>query len=147
MQNQPTRTLLRFVIAVIAIAALFAIGGCSFSASSESISNSISSPFTSSSESSKSEEAKYRDEVAEYSAAFVSVGGGSVASFQTGISKLAARRGISDWEANPDTWTSVGRGLAITALTEVEALAYGETWAAEDERRFELMRQGFSEAR
>ena len=131
-------------------AVLLAVGvasGCSFSASSESSSKSISSPFTSSSASSESDATKYKNEVAEYASAYVSADGGSVDAFKSGLSKLAARRGISDWEASPDTWSSVGRGLANTKLSEAEALAYGMSWSGGDEGRMELMRAAFSAAR
>ena len=140
-------SLLRLATLALALFAWVAASGCSFSRSSESISKSISSPFTSSSASSQSDESKYREEVAEYAAAFVKAGGGNAESFQKGIAKLAAQHGISDWESNPDTWTQAGRGLAKTKLTETEALAYGQAWSGGDDARFELMRKAFVAAR
>jgi hypothetical protein len=133
----------RIATLALAAVALLAADGCSFSKSSESISNSISSPFKSISGSSQTDASRYREEVAEYSAAFVKAGGGSSDSFKKGISKLAARRGISDWESNADTWDQVGRGLARTDLSEAEALAYATAWTDGDGARMELVRQGF----
>ncbi len=137
----------RFALALAAVAVLLAGTGCSFSKSSKSSSNSISSPFVSSSKSSQSDESKYRDEVEEYAAASVRAGGSGADVFQKGISKLAEQRGISDWESSPDTWQSVGRGLAKSELSEAEALAFATSWSDGDDAQMALIREAFDKAR
>jgi hypothetical protein len=141
-----TPTIRSFVFALLAIA-LSAAFGCSFSASSKSISKSISSPFRSSSESSKSNAARYRDEVADYAQAFLSGGGGDVESFRRGLAGIAAKRGISDWESNPDTWKSLGVGLGRSKLSEGALEGYVHSWAEGEPTRADLMRQGYRSAR
>lgn len=130
-------------------AGLVAMLGCSFSKSSKSISNSISksvsSPFESSSESSKGDDARFREDVEDYTVAFVKAGGGDSASFQAGISKLAAKRGISDWQSNPDTWKSVGRGLGNAKVENAALEAYVHSWAGGDPSAMEWMREGHDE--
>jgi len=127
--------------------ALCTTGGCSFSASSESISNSISSPFTSSSASSKSDEERYEDDVADYAEAFAKGGGGELESFKRGLAGIAEDRGISDWEANPNTWSSIGAGLGRSDINDAAFSGYQESWAGGDSTRMELMQQGFDKAR
>ena len=141
------QTPLRSVALPIALIALQAASGCSFSASSESISNSISSPFRSSSASSASDASRYRQEVADYAQAFVAGGGGDALSFQRGLATLAEKRGISDWQANPDTWTNLGVGLGRTKISDAAFTGYVESWAGDDATRRDLMRQGFKSAR
>lgn len=131
----------------VVLLALLVASGCSFSKSSESISKSISSPFTSSSESSKSDATRFREETEEYSAAYVRAGGGTVEAFRKGLSEIAARRGISDWESNPMTWRAIGRGLGRAGITEAEALAYGMSWSGGDDARTTMIRDGFYETR
>jgi hypothetical protein len=138
---------LRSATALAAVAALLAGTGCSFSKSSKSSSKSISSPFVSSSKSSQSDESKYRAEVEEYAAASVRAGGSGADVFQKGISKLAEQRGISDWESSPNTWQSVGRGLAKSELSEAEALAFAMSWSDGDDAQMALMREAFEKAR
>jgi hypothetical protein len=138
---------LRSATALAAVAVLLTATGCSFSKSSKSISNSISSPFVSSSKSSQSDESKFRDEVEEYAAASVRAGGSGADVFQKGISRLAGQRGISDWESSPSTWQSVGRGLAKSDLSEAEALAFAMSWSDGDDAQMALMRDAFKEAR
>ena len=83
----------------------------------------------------------------EYTAAATRAGGGGAENFQKGISELAAKRGISDWEANPDTWKSVGRGLGKSELSDPEALAFARTWCDGDETRLGLVREAYGAAR
>lgn len=131
------------IVLAIACSAL----GCSFSASSESISKSVSSPFSSSSASSASDATRYRQEVADYAEAFVIGGGGDPAGFRRGLAALAENRGISDWEANPDTWSGLGRGLGRAKLSDAAFMGFVESWAGDDATRRDLMRQGFQQVR
>jgi hypothetical protein len=141
-----TRTTRLIVVALLAVG-LSAVLGCSFSKSSKSISNSISSPFRSSSASSKSDAAHYREEVADYAQGFVTGGGGEVSSFQRGLAGIAEKRGISDWESNEDTWKSLGVGLGRTEVTDASFAGFVESWAGGDSTRSDQMREGFESER
>src|SRR3982751_520168 len=82
--------------------------------SSESISKSISSPFewssassASSSRSSSRGRESYRDDIRDYTAAYVQ-SGGDYTTFTRGLSSVAAKHGVSDWESDNDTYEGIG---------------------------------------
>ena len=113
----------RLVFAVAALAA--GAAGCSISASSESLSKSVSSPFQSSSDSSgEAEDPAYQDEVRSFAAGFAHSGGDATA-FRRGVASIAERRGIHDWEDDDQTCRAIGAGLAQARLSPnaAEALA------------------------
>ena len=144
MQNSPLTTV------ALALFAALLLSGCSFSASSESISTSISSPFessSSSSESSLSNQTRYENDVRDYTSAFVAAGGGAAGSFENGISAMAAERSITDWQSNPGTWVAVGRGLGDAELNEAQFLAYQESWTRGDPQAMVEVREGYDETR
>ncbi|MFZ2171096.1 MAG: putative lipoprotein, partial [Methylococcaceae bacterium] len=90
----------------------FVISGCSFSYSSESISDSTSSIISSpSSISGKSK--KYQNEVADYTTAYVksSQPGADYTSFLKGLSDVAAKEGVTNWDQDPLTYLGIGIGL------------------------------------
>jgi hypothetical protein len=123
--------------------------GCSFVASSKSSSDIISSPFKSSSKSmgGDEEETAFQEETEGYTSAYVAAGSIDHDSFQKGLSDIAARRGISDWEANPATWTSVGRGLGHAELSEAAVADYVDSWSAGNDDIVGLVMQGYSDTR
>ena len=98
------------LLALVPLAAGCSISN-SLSASSESSSKVVSSPFESSSSSLKSAETRYREGVRDHTVSYVR-SGGSVEALQTQIADLARQRGISDWQASNATWEGVGEGLA-----------------------------------
>lgn len=149
--------------AAVALTGLLAGPGCSISASSESISNSISSPFEwskSSSDSSSGGDAgssggsdshepevtpepeqsrdAYSRDVTELAAAFGS-SGGDIDAFRSGISQLAAERGVTNWEVDPLTCESIGRGLRQAGADPQEfgSFAY-ELFGSDDAKRSAL---------
>ena len=130
---------------------------CSFSHSSESFSDSSDSSqsssdsFQSSSESSRSSSpesnaSKYRQDVASYTQAYV-VSGGTEGAFLNGVSNLAQKRGITNWEADDNTWKGIGRGLGKTKIDQVQLAAYEQNWAGNDPHKVGPIRKGFGEAR
>ena len=120
---------------------------CSFSYSSGSISDSVESSSDSSSSSSpESNASKYRKDVESYTQAFV-VSGGSEGAFMSGIADLAKKRGITDWEANDNTWRGIGRGLGRTKIDSVQLGVYETNWAGGDPEKVKLIRKGFDEVR
>ena len=136
-------------------AALAALSlGCSFSYSSKSISDSIASSSKSvsdsvssvSSSSPESDATKYRKDVESYTQAFV-VSGGSGSAFMSGIGEIAGKRGITNWEADDDTWIGIGRGLGRTKIDDVQFGVYQKSWTGGDAEKMKLMQTGFDEVR
>ena len=139
--------------AAFAGAALLAVASvaCSFSYSSKSISDSVESSSESSSDSSSSSSpesnaSKYRDDVESYTQAYV-VSGGTESAFLAGVSELARKRGITDWEADEDTWRGIGRGLGRTKIDNAQLGVYETNWAGGDPTKVGLIRKGFEEVR
>jgi len=103
--------------AAIALAAL-ALGCESFSDSSKSISNSVSSPFKSSSDSSDDDEpapSAYLRDVEALSHAFAGTGGEPHGLLRE-LGRVALEHGISDWETLPATYLAIGAGLRRAGL-------------------------------
>jgi hypothetical protein len=131
----------------LAACALVLSMGCSISASLESSSTIISSPFESMSASSEGEEeVAFLEETQSYTSAFVAAGSVDKGAFQKGVSDIAARRGISDWEANPATWNSIGRGMAQADLNQGQVEDYAQSLAGGNEQVAALLMQGFAGA-
>ena len=123
---------------------------CSFSYSSQSSSDSSKSSSESSSSSSRSSSPNsataYRNDVSDYTEAYV-VSGGSDGAFLNGIGGLAEKRGITDWESDENTWIGIGRGLGRTQITTVQLGVYKENWGGGDPQRMQQIQKGFDAAR
>ncbi len=95
---------------------VFGTSACSISNSSETLSNSISSPFEWSSDSSDSSsdssagDSAYRQDVSDYTVAFAT-GDGDLDAFRSGLRLLSERRGVTNWEEDGLTLASIGQGL------------------------------------
>lgn len=133
---------------------LLALGACSFSDSSKSISDSISASSKSISDSSTSSspsddakadktETSYGDDVRGYTAAWVR-DGGDLASFQRGLATIAARYGITDWEAPRATWLGIGAGLRAGDAPPERRDALIDGLAGNDRARREAIERGFT---
>jgi hypothetical protein len=97
-------------------AALF--GGCAISESVQSISNSVSSPFESSSSSSGGDGiVMYREDVERLTLARVRAGG-DVSALRGGIADLAREQGIIDWASDAPTLEGIESGLRAAGLDE-----------------------------
>lgn len=136
------------------VLALLVLGGCSFSDSSKSISNSISDSSKSFSDSSTSsspsddgaadkKETSYRDDVRGYTAAWVR-DGGDVASFQRGLATIARRYGITDWEGTNATWTGVGAGLRAADASAAERTTLLDGLAGDDRAKRDAIERGYA---
>ena len=123
---------------------------CSFSYSSKSSSDSSKGSSESSSSISRSSspntEAAYRNDVSDYTEAYV-VSGGSGGAFLNGIGGLAEKRGITDWESDENTWIGIGHGLGRTPITAIQLGVYKENWGAGDPQRMQRIQKGFDAAR
>ena len=126
------------------MAAAFLLNGCSFSASSESSSKIISSPFTSISGSSSRESSdKYENEVRDYTYAYVRSSTSDYAGFKSGIAEIAARQGITNWEIQPITYISIGRGLRKANIKGIEYETFKKNLAAGDYSRMQDIEKGY----
>jgi hypothetical protein len=132
----------RALAALVGLSLLPACG--SLSKSSDSSSAIISSPITSSSKSSSPEDA-YREDVRDFTAAHVQSGGGA-ADLRAEIGKLAAKHGISDWEANQATYRGIGQGLAKAGYKQLQVDAFKNNLADTPEQA-EWIQKGYDSAR
>jgi hypothetical protein len=128
---------------------LLAVAGCSFSYSSESISNSISGSSNSSSGSSGGggSDQSYRNDVRDYTATYVLRSGTDEAAFERGIAAIAKSHGVSNWEGERATWVGMGEGLAKAQLTPGEAEHYKQEFAGTDAEHASAIQQGYDQGR
>ena len=115
---------LRWISGVVSLA-LLASFGCSFWESSRSVSKTASSPFEWSSDSSSPDAVAYREDVRDYTYAYVR-SGGDLTAFQRGIGELAERRGVAHWERDEVTCAGIGAGLRKAELDDDQARAFAE---------------------
>ena len=131
---------LRFPGVSLVIAVLLLLVGCSFSASSKSSSESSASSSASSSPESK--ETQYRNDVRDFTAAYVK-SGGQLDDFKRRLGDLAKERGITDWETNLVTYEGIGRGLGKAKVSPVELQTYTTNLAGPDPAKAKAMKDGF----
>ncbi len=120
------------------------INGCSFSDSSGSISDSTSSIISSpSSVSGKSK--KYQNEVADYTMAYVksSQPGVGYNSFLKGISDIAAKQGITNWDQDSMTYVGMGKGLRRANVEGIAYETYKKNFAGGDTQKMEQIQDGY----
>lgn len=120
------------------------INGCSFSDSSGSISDSTSSIISSpSSVSGKSK--KYQNEVADYTMAYVksSQPGAGYNSFLKGISDIAAKEGITNWDQDSMTYVGMGKGLRRANVEGIAFETYKKNFAGGDTQKMEQIQDGY----
>jgi len=134
---------------LLLILATSSLTACSFSyssegssASSESIFKIASSPFTSSSDSSATEQEKYENEVADYTAEFVTSSSGDLDSFRKQMTKLAEDHGITNWESDLTTYKSIGRGLKKAHLGDPQISAFAESFSENDPMKKQAIEEG-----
>lgn len=134
------------LIAWLAVAGLVTgpLGCGSISGSSKSSSDIVSSPFKWSSASFGSDPqgaAMYRQDVSELTVAFVDSGGELVA-FQSRLGKVARDHGVSDWEADPNTYVGMGSGLRDAGLEGPAFEQWSQRLAAGQPERLEQIAYG-----
>jgi len=125
------------------------VTGCSFSDSSGSISDSVESVSDSSgssSESSKSnKEKKYDNEVSDYTTAYVksSHAAADYNAYLKGISDIAAKRGIVNWDQEPKTYIAIGKGLKKAGIEGVAYETYKKNFANSDAEKMKNIQKGY----
>lgn len=127
-------------LSLLLLAALVAMAGCS-------ISDSISSPFKSSSASSRSSESnqtKFHNSVVDYTASFAA-GQGDFDVFQQGLSDLAAKYGQTNWQSDPETYVSVGKGLRKAKVNQGTLQAFIVNVAKGDSTKAAAIQKGYND--
>lgn len=131
------------------------VAGCSFSDSSKSISNSVESVSDSvgsisdssgSSESSTSnKEKKYQNEVSDYTMAYVksSAAEADYTSYLKGLSDIAAKIGIVNWDQEPKTYLAIGKGLKKAGVEGVAYETYKKNFAGSDAEKMQNIQKGY----
>ncbi len=137
---------LRAVVYLTAIlGSTLVLGACSASNSSETLSDSISSPFdwsSGSSDSSSDGGSAYRQDVSDYTVAFAR-SGGDLEAFRSGLRHHAERRGITNWEDDTLTCASIGLGLQRAGLSQSDALAFGQRLLGAHALGLDALRAGY----
>ena len=116
------------------------VAGCSISASSKS--SSESSESSSASSSPESKETQYRNDVRDFTAAYVK-SGGRMDEFTRRIGDLAKDRGITNWEENTATYEGIGRGLGKAKASQVELDTYTANLAAAAPDKANAIKKGY----
>ena len=126
--------------------------GCSFSDSSRSISDSsgsISDSMGSVSESSQSSRSgrdkKYENDVSDYTQAYVksSHAEADYSSFLKGLSDIAAKKGIVNWDQEPKTYIAIGKGLKKAGIEGVAYETYKKNFAGSDQEHMQDIQKGY----
>jgi hypothetical protein len=121
---------------------LATLPGCSLiSDSSRSLSKSVSSPSTSSSDRS---DPRYMREIRTYSYGYARSGGDPQA-FARGVASLAERGGVHDWEESEETCRAVGEGFRDAGAGKTAAEASIAKIVAPDSECGFWMRAGYHE--
>ena len=120
------------------------IAGCSFSDSSGSISDSTSSIISSPSSISDKDK-KYENEVSDYTMAYVksSTTGADYKSYLKGLSAIAAKQGIVNWDQEPKTYIAIGKGLKRAGIEGIAYETYKKNFADSDLEKMQNIEKGY----
>jgi len=136
--NKPAKKVLFLLPGALVF--LFTQSGCSIS---RSISDSISSPFEWSSDSSKSSsddrDHSYRNDIRDYTDAYVR-SNHDAAGLREGVATVARRHGITDWEGDASSYVGIGAGLAKARVPGREVGYYTAALADTDTQRSAIER-------
>ena len=127
---------------------LLTVAGCSFSDSSKSSSESSASSSDSSASSSGSSAARknsYIKDVAGYTQAYAK-SGGQYDGFTRGLSGIAEKHGVSDWENDPDTYTGIGAGLRQANVPQAQFEVWKQNLTDGNATKAAAMQKGFDNA-
>lgn len=138
---------MRNAIFPLCVISLVSLGlACSFVDSSKSISNSVSSPFKwSSGSSAGGGDSAYRQQIRDYTYAYAH-SGGDLSAFRRGVGSLASKRGITDWESDDATVTSIGAGLRQSGMGKTEMQEFAAALFPDGSKRSELVEEGYASA-
>ena len=121
-----------------------AITACSFSDSSGSISDSTSSIISSPSSVSE-EDKKYENEVSDYTMAYVksSKTGADYNGYLKGLSDIASKQGIVNWDQDPKTYIAIGKGLKKSGIKGIAYETYKKNFADSDLEKMQNIEKGY----
>jgi hypothetical protein len=131
----------------VTFALVVALGGAgcgSLSDSSASLSKSVSNSISSSSESlsrSSSPEDAYRDDVRDFTEAYMK-SGGDISKLKSEVGTVAKKHGITDWERNKATYQGIGAGMAKAEVSPAALDGY-KTTIATDAQQAQWMQDGY----
>jgi hypothetical protein len=157
----------RTILTIAIVLSIAAICGCSFSKSSESISNSISSPSDwsrSSSESSsgssggddgggggeeKAEQPETQQDAQSYAEDVTQLAytygkqGGDIGALRSGVTTLASKRGITNWEVDSITCQSIGKGVGKAGMSQDDFTKFSQSLFGGDLLKANELRTGY----
>jgi hypothetical protein len=113
----------------------------SFSKSSNSFSGSSSSDSDDSSEPAE-ESLRYQDEVTDYTVAYIRSSTDTL-SFQKGLSKIARKQRVINWEQNQDTYIGIGRGLKKAKMSNTSYEIFKKDLTGNDYQKMKDIQSGF----
>ncbi len=123
------------------------LSGCSLSTS---ISDSVSSPFKWSSDSSRSslegKEEAFQSDVRDYTEAYVR-SASDVEGYKKGLATLAAKHGITNWEADQATYLGIGEGLGKAQVKDLQLEAYKMNLSGGDAAKASAIQKGYEKYR
>ncbi|MGZ4956087.1 MAG: putative lipoprotein [Methylobacter sp.] len=129
------------------------IAGCSFSDSSRSISDSVESisdsvgslsdSITSSHSSQSNKDKKYENEVSDYTIAYVKSSRADYNSYFKGLSDIAAKTGIVNWDQEPKTYIAIGKGLKKAGIEGVAYETYKKNFAGSVQENMQNIQKGY----
>ena len=129
--------------AILFMTLLCAVTGCSISTS---ISDSVSSPFKSSSDSSTSSPAdrteSYLYDIRDYTEAYVK-SSSDIEGFKKGLASIAEKHGVTNWEADQTTFRGIGKGLAKAGATQMQVEVYKTNLAMGDPVKSAAIQKGY----
>lgn len=129
---------------VLTLAAVLLLAGCSISDSVSSSFESSSASLASSSGSSSRERESYRNEVRDYTSAYVK-SGGQFDNFTRGLDSIAARHKVTNWEADQDTFVGIGAGLKAAGVTKEQFAVWQTNLTNGDATKAAAMQKGFAQ--
>ena len=131
------------------------VTGCSFSDSSRSISTSVESisdsvgslsdSSTSSESSTSNKEKKYENEVSDYTMAYVKSSHAVLITmaYLKGLSDIAAKTGIVNWDQEPKTYIAIGKGLKKAGIEGITYETYKKNFAGSDQENMQNIQKGY----
>lgn len=123
---------------------LLLLAGCSISDSISASFESSSASLASSSGSSSRDRASYRNDVRDYTSAYVK-SGGQFDNFTRGLDSIAKKHGISDWESDQDTYAGIGAGLRAGGQTAEQFEVWKTNLAGGDATKAAAMQKGYNQ--
>lgn len=141
--RHPRKQLFSTLLSAGIAAALLTTSGCSISTS---ISDSVSSPFKwSSKSSSEDKEEAYQGDIRDYTEAYLRTSS-DIEAFRKGLASLAAKHGITNWEADQATYIGIGEGLGKAKVSNIQLETYMTNLSGGDVVKATAIQKGFEKS-